>query len=97
MASADVLATLSQVLSATLLPDNLSRKKAWEYLQSIERTPRFTLTLLQLTESTLLDSSVRQSAATMFKNIVRRMWAVRKPSALSYANINNIPPLFFVF
>lgn len=76
-----LVAIASALQAATLSPDNATRKRAWDFLVSIERTPRFMLTLLQLAESPI-DVAVRICAANRFKNIVRQSWAVSRSCCL---------------
>ena len=70
---AELRATYLAVLGA----DNVVRKQAEAYLTSLESTPGFLLVNLQIIQSaptTPQDVAVRQSAAVLFKNVVKKLW-----------------------
>ena len=70
---AELRATYLAVLGA----DNVVRKQAEAYLTSLESTPGFLLVNLRIIQSaptTPQDVAVRQSAAVLFKNVVKKLW-----------------------
>ncbi|KAJ1977879.1 importin-alpha export receptor, partial [Dimargaris verticillata] len=71
-AQGPTLDTIAQCLQQTLNPAN--RKQAEQQLQSFERTPHFTLSLLTLVDTSSVDQHVRFAASVLFKNLVKKYW-----------------------
>ena len=68
---------LRAAYAAVLGTDNAIRKQAEEYLRSIEATPGFlvaNLNIVSTPHSTPQEAAIRQSAAVLFKNVVKRLW-----------------------
>ncbi|KAH9266101.1 hypothetical protein BASA83_010843 [Batrachochytrium salamandrivorans] len=72
MDSQQQLAALVQCLMQTL--DPVHRIQAEKQLAEGEKTPGFSILLLQLIDSTTVDPSVRFAAALYFKNFVKKEW-----------------------
>eukprot|EP01038_Epipyxis_sp_PR26KG_P004977 gene4977-6960_t len=73
------LGLLQDLLLNILSPDNNTRKKAEEYVKSIETQQGFPLLVVGLisrliSHSDAQSAAVRQSAAVLFKNLVKRRW-----------------------
>ncbi|ORX69547.1 Cse1-domain-containing protein [Linderina pennispora] len=66
--------TLAASLQQSLSGHAHERKQAEQYLDSMEKTPRFVVPLLQLVSDAGIDASVRVAAALYFKNFVKRRW-----------------------
>eukprot|EP00112_Aurelia_sp_Birch-Aquarium-sp1_P013550 Seg2879.1 transcript_id=Seg2879.1/GoldUCD/mRNA.D3Y31 product=Exportin-2 protein_id=Seg2879.1/GoldUCD/D3Y31 len=67
---------LSVCLRATLSADKQERKKAEDYLQSVEAVPNYGLLLLKLLDSPECEMFIRVAAAVNFKNFVKRNWRI---------------------
>ena len=69
---------LKAAYAAVLGSDNALRRQAEDYLRSIEATPGFLVANLAIVSAPLSspqDAAIRQSAAVLFKNVVKRLWA----------------------
>ena len=66
--------SLVAALTATLSPDATLRRQATAFLTTAESQPDFAVSLLGLAESASLDPTLRLVAATVFRNLVRRVW-----------------------
>jgi hypothetical protein len=65
---------LAALLSNTLSHDNAVSKAAATKLRELEPSPEFGVLLLRVAGAASMDLVIRQSAATLFKNLVRRQW-----------------------
>jgi len=73
--------TLRKVLLSLLSPDNNTRNEGERYVKASEGQPGFTLAILNLVKSLSAsqdaeDVAVRQSAAVLFKNTIKKRWQV---------------------
>ena len=70
--SAKMDQAIASALAGSLDPTNAAAAGAG--LKQMESSPEFSTALLRLTSAPAADMSVRQAAATYFKNLVRRSW-----------------------
>ncbi|XP_065062318.1 exportin-2-like [Rhopilema esculentum] len=70
------LQELSVCLQATLSTEKQERKKAEDYLHSVEGVPNYGLLLLKLLDSPECEMYIRVAAAVNFKNYVKRNWRI---------------------
>eukprot|EP00794_Sanderia_malayensis_P004821 gene4821-5453_t len=70
------LQELSMCLQATLSTEKQERKKAEEYLESVESAQNFGLLLLKLLDSPECEMFIRVAASVNFKNYVKRNWRI---------------------
>jgi exportin-2 (importin alpha re-exporter) len=79
MSGDQAIEDLRKVVTALLSPDGRTRREAENYVQTIEDQPGFTICTLRLISliapSTIpADIAARQSAAVLFKNVIKRRW-----------------------
>ena len=84
-ATPENLQALMEYLTHTLSPQYEIRKKAEDYLMSVEGTENYAMLLLQLSDSQEVGPHVRQAASVSFKNFVKRNWRIieDKPNNVS--------------
>lgn len=68
---------LASTLARPHFPRPAAPTAATTRLTAFERSPGFLLALLTIAGTSTGDAPTRQSAATLFKNVVKRLWAVR--------------------
>jgi hypothetical protein len=96
-------AQLCSLLGASLDPslDPAKSKAVLDALKALEASPEFSTALLRLTSAAAVEHPVRQSAATYFKNLVKRAWVSQwracsegAPGRAGRAARNKNPPPF---
>lgn len=75
-ATPENLQALIEYLTHTLSPQYEVRKKAEDYLMSVEGTENYAMLLLRLTNTQEAGAHVRQAASISFKNFVKRNWRI---------------------
>lgn len=70
------LQTLALYLEHTLSPDNSVRKKAEEFLQSVENNQNYPVLVLHVLDKEDCPLQIRVAAAITFKNFIKRNWRI---------------------
>lgn len=70
------LQTLAVYLEQTLSPENSVRKKAEEFLQSVENNQNYPVLVLHVLNKKDCPLQIRVAAAVTFKNFIKRNWRI---------------------
>lgn len=76
MVESTPLQQLADILQHTLSAQKDERKRAEDYLQSVESTPNYGLLLLQLLTMESVQPVIRTAASVTFKNFIKRNWRI---------------------
>lgn len=97
-------AQLVALLGASLDPalDPAKSKAVLDALKALEASPEFSTALLRLTSAAAVEHPVRQSAATYFKNLVKRAWVsqfvpAQQSPGLGFLTRQNLPAQLTLF